>query len=114
MSETTRDVFEAAMGALESDRHQILGEWGSKGSDWEESDAEIASLRARFEAANGWRPIETAPKGGTRVWAWHGESPCGQDAVYWSTEDESWMTEDRVMIDPTHWRPLPEPPEAKP
>ncbi|MFN8993216.1 MAG: DUF551 domain-containing protein, partial [Pseudomonadota bacterium] len=69
-----------------------------------------------------WQPIETAPKegrilvyGGTwegelggkepaRVALVYAESLCVADTCYY----DAWI------VDPTHWMPLPEPPETKP
>jgi hypothetical protein len=68
-----------------------------------------------------WQPIESAPKDGTRilfalpyVWCgyWRGSRPVGMPDYRW---DESWIGwtreafEDRPL-NPTHWMPLPEPP----
>ena len=59
-----------------------------------------------------WEPIETAPTK-TPVWvwleAWH------MQCVAWLEGDQWWapvLREGRVAIPaPTHWRPLPDPPE---
>lgn len=64
-----------------------------------------------------WRPIETAPKDGTRLLGYYPQNedyirvgviqwmkPRGYD-YHW-TWDGSWMPDD-----PTHWQPLPEPPQ---
>jgi len=31
---------------------------------------------------------------------------------YWDFGDETWRTEDGYRIDPTHWMPLPDPPDG--
>lgn len=76
---------------------------------------------------NGWRPIETAPKDGTDILLaeiqkvdgkWHyGEidvgcwmrEPMSRDEYgrdYWF-----WASNYGRVEEPTHWQPLPEPPE---
>lgn len=84
---------------------------------------------------NGWRSIESAPKDGTLVDLWSPRlgrlSNCRwQKYLAWSDKPESemWSVEGRggFPLDiaypptcrpdaqPTHWRPLPPPPEDKP
>ena len=61
-----------------------------------------------------WRPIDTAPKDGTRILAYvHGEV----DVIRWSIsplECETWRGGDGRPLSetPTHWRPLPAKPGA--
>jgi hypothetical protein len=74
---------------------------------------------------DGWQPIETAPRDGTRMLLWVAvnEEPviaawCVSRAPYrfegWST---GWETASGYDVgyasigDPTHWRPLPAPPQ---
>ncbi len=54
-----------------------------------------------------WRPIETAPKDGTLVLTWDGERR------YVAMYDCGWYIgiERGPNIEPTHWMPLPEPPQ---
>jgi hypothetical protein len=59
--------------------------------------------------AEGWRPIETAPKDGTRVWATDGD-------LYFAMhfdERYSWMHDAPLVAKPTHWQPLPTPPQPE-
>lgn len=61
-------------------------------------------------AKSGWQPIETAPKA-TSVWLFDPE--VGQHSGFFY--DGMWVTvvdEDLWTVNPTHWMPLPEPPEA--
>lgn len=68
-----------------------------------------------------WQPIETAPKDGTHIllaWSykngtpprvsecfWRNDMPFSQDGVWWCFHG-------RMFAEPTHWQPLPTPPEA--
>lgn len=66
-----------------------------------------------------WQPIETAPKDGTSVLFYlrHGgfcfggwqewEDSTGKSMSAWQDNGEGFT------LDPTHWMPLPAPPEAK-
>ena len=95
-----------------------------------EASDEIARLRKLTE----WQPIATAPKDGTAVlvmrdiWpgtkSGHAEECNGHNtyvAEYWPDEGDSdgcWMCymdliqDPQCPIDPTHWMPLPPPPET--
>ncbi len=76
-----------------------------------------AYAAARVREALEWRPIETAPRDGTRViLVWGGESINGfflnnsQSLRPWA----GWRTESMVPApigQPTHWMPLPPPPQ---
>ncbi|UXO93952.1 hypothetical protein Pan3_30 [Pseudanabaena phage Pan3] len=64
-----------------------------------------------------WRDIETAPRDGTRVTVGSTDGWVVGDA-YWCEEDESWRELNNHPtdvwgwpIEPTHWQPLPPPPE---
>ena len=69
-----------------------------------------------------WQPIETAPKdgrilvyGGTLENDLRGKEPSGIALVYAETlcvADTCYY--DAWIVEPTHWMPLPEPPETKP
>jgi len=86
--------------------------------------AEIERLREASE----WRPIETAPKdGGAHILLYGSCTQQTQDlqlpklpiafSGYWDTLDEAWCSTASTWLgpffDPTHWMPLPEPPEDK-
>lgn len=68
---------------------------------------------------NGWQPIETAPKDGTWVLLWcRSNNPLILVGGYSREflQDYSWegwidRYNGEDVPTPTHWRPLPEPPE---
>lgn len=60
-----------------------------------------------------WRPIETAPKDATWVLTWDGNS---QSVACYEKSAGGWYFawheyDGPVTIQPTHWQPLPEPPQ---
>lgn len=63
----------------------------------------------------GWRPIETAPKDGTNILLAH---PSAVFDGYWDELSRGWVDdvtdlyEDKITYEPTHWMPLPPPPEG--
>jgi hypothetical protein len=72
-----------------------------------------------------WQPIETAPKDGTRVLGFSaGEWPDEQISTTRCTKAGEWIHEccvestiwgdyDHGRWEPTHWHPLPEPPQSQ-
>lgn len=83
-------------------------------------------------AETKWRPIETAPKDGTRILVYVPDSE-NVLSVYWDgefdfrcddngkteysgawTDDavESFAYEEKASYNPTYWMPLPQPPSA--
>ena len=82
-------------------------------------DTVVARL---MPAGDGWMPIETAPKDGTRVLLMlRGPKPPEMIARWtqaWTSEDDDlleWINdeEDTIYGTPTHWHPLPAPPAAE-
>ena len=77
-----------------------------------------------------WQPIETAPKDGRwillyannrqfekyrcsiAVAKWHTWNGYGADEIGWYVSDENCHEFTREVHDPTHWMPLPEPPQS--
>lgn len=61
---------------------------------------------------NEWQPIETAPKDGESILAWlpHLALP---GCIYYSGGHWRWVTNGGWAGVPTHWMPLPPPPEIK-
>lgn len=80
-----------------------------------------AALAVDGLALQGWRPIDSAPKDGSEIWAFNGE----QARMKWFESDGTeegyslWIWADELSCDvdpspeqPTHWQPLPQPPAA--
>lgn len=61
-----------------------------------------------------WRPIKTAPRDGRSILATWIKDPLHIEAVEWSESHWSYSYDgDTPTYQPTHWMPLPEPPEEK-
>lgn len=60
-----------------------------------------------------WRPIETAPRDGTRVLLLHVRVECEVMLGYWDEQNDGWETDSEWWPDAdfSHWMPLPNPPE---
>ena len=67
-----------------------------------------AAWRA-WQAARAWRPIETAPKDGSLVWGFSSYEKIPY-ACCW--DEGKWISEE-YDVHPTHWQPLPPPPEGE-
>jgi hypothetical protein len=75
---------------------------------------------AQASAGDGWLPIKSAPRDGTRIWAWFPLGPATGTqqayAVRWTNDRVGgWALDDgesaALTYDaPTHFRPLPAPP----
>lgn len=65
-------------------------------------------LRALAEG-RGWQPIETAPRDGTRLLLYSVHRRRIADGEFGNYRVWSWPY---VMVEPTHWQPLPPGPEA--
>jgi len=60
-----------------------------------------------------WQPIETAPRDGTRFWAFQASKEAEQYICWWKEDFAHWEGWQTVWDDepePTHWMPLPDPP----
>lgn len=76
--------------------------------------------------ADGWQPIETAPKDGTPILVWdesmgyynahsHGQDDRRYAIGYWRTKSgKGWGNRNTSRPEPTHWQPLPDPPGEEP
>lgn len=69
----------------------------------------INTIRAAL--SEEWADISTAPRDGTRVLIWNG---FGQAVVSWDCVYDNWrVSAGAIVRNPTHWMPLPRPPETK-
>jgi len=81
----------------------------------------LLSLAADRLEAQGWKPIESAPKDGTRVLVtrWPRTGHTDPTKIAWCYADSPAFKEWRIRLnkglryDPTHWRPLPAPPSEE-
>ncbi|MGB6230739.1 MAG: hypothetical protein WBF53_11515 [Litorimonas sp.] len=104
----------------------LATEWFGSVPNTQLMSATPALAQAWLDAVE-WRPIETAPKDGTRIltcrpgavpavsfWQTHfGESRFGEDPETFMEQahfEEYWQACD---YQPTHWRPLPQPPSPQ-
>ena len=83
-----------------------------------------AEIAGALRDAEGWQPIETAPRDGSRIlamirWSWSdGTDGEAQDVIYWCAGGKFWVCGTPMNyvqgldegVEPTHWRPLPAPP----
>ena len=77
-----------------------------------ERDAAIARAE-KAEATRKWQPIEAAPKDGTEFLGFVGVSYQGGVVVlHWDKIDGLFIDREADFWDPTHWMPLPPPPET--
>lgn len=78
-----------------------------------EHNAALTALPDRREV-EGWQPIETAPKDGTRILLLEGEDVYAGEWDMEFPEDSYWRSYCGQPVvetpEPDHWRPLPEPP----
>lgn len=92
--------------------------------------AELAKERERRGEVDGWQPIETAPKDGTRVLVWsvpianyyNADEPPHVAIAYWLERrpneirmgfHSGWVWHGMAGCTFTHWRPLPTPPATQ-
>ena len=95
-------------------------ECGIRGHIYPTESAAIAAWNRR---AGGWRPIETAPKDGTEILLYCPEWDTPYLGAWGHAEDsilDGWMSPDvlplkwtELVESPTHWMPLPAPPESE-
>ena len=113
---------EAGMSASPQDviADTLLAEGCGDGEQCDKTTARIlAALRAAgYVVERDWQDISTAPRDGTWIWCWHEEKrwrrvgmrskASGPRWYYSSTGVNAQYADDT----PTHWRPLPAPPDA--
>lgn len=86
------------------------------------SNADLLAENARIKAAMEWRDIESAPKDGSAFLVYHGgyisvaSYHRGFDEFLPDDAEENMLTgepDSRFSSSPTHWMPLPTPPEKQ-
>ncbi len=94
-------------------------ECASSGHPWTDFVADMANVLFAAESAlshaqERWQPIETAPKDGRDVLACWADCPgWNARALRYDATDAAWKNEDdHSYREPTHWKPLPSPPEV--
>lgn len=120
-ADATRDeaLVEAVARALH--KYQSISSWSKSSKVFREdcraqAEIAIAVVRAHDAAAprNEWKPIETAPKDGTRLLAY--EKGCALYEIWWQRnlgdQWDGWQDDWDDEPEPTHWMPLPAPPLA--
>ena len=85
------------------------------GGDWTyaEADATGDDIYTRADLVPQWQPIKTAPKDGTRIRLFCPDN--GQWESWWVEDGEEWFADGQgfeLVPYPTHWQPLPAPPQA--
>lgn len=98
------------------DCYAALGEaydkYGDADHNYYQRDIAEAAWNAR---ASDWQPIETAPRDGSRLWLY--EPSYGYEGWWhedWPRGEAYWMDDRDSEPEPTHWRPLPDPPPHSP
>lgn len=84
------------------------------------ADSARAALKAIENSGHvvvpAWKPIETAPMDGTRILVWRPfedkDWPAHHGIDRWSETFRSWWNSRRDQ-QPTHWMPLPSPPDRE-
>lgn len=88
-------------------------------------DLALALVR-EVEQAQGWQPIETAPKDryiiisdavclpDVAIWCPLRPAYTDKFGTQWAERPEGWFNVSRSRIAPTMWMPLPDPPEVQP
>lgn len=115
---TARERADTILESCRRNKKRGVPEWfeGFTGDIITAFAAEIEAAEARgLSAGPGWRPIETAPKDGTRILVWsefrgnmaasmHEKTTC--DLTYWNDlNGGGWVR--HTWATPTHWQPLP-------
>lgn len=120
MSEPSKDGEMTALMLIANDVQSIAdaiysqNTWGQNAWRSRQLDAIVRKLRALQQPRTQWQPIASAPKDGKRIlyattiwvtegrWTEHGWFQVNADY------SDAWSSADY----PTHWQPIPDPPEV--
>lgn len=117
-----KEALEKVSSAFEPEMDSTLA--ADERDALKDARAALASLSAATEVDDRWRPIESAPKDGTKIWGIEPGAPLGWDEPHqavmrWELSKTfpgrgSWIQDDneRLRCAPTHWQPFPIPPGA--
>ena len=96
---------------LEEDREKIIDKHISELADLHVKITEIEYDYLEYKALTQWQPIETAP---TKPEGDYLGFQCGEVfKMYWNYFRDGWVDCcSEVFSEPSHWMPLPKPPEA--
>lgn len=142
LPERLQDVIEEMRGVAptcENDWRDMLNEWAARieaatalhpdalqdGRLSKSTHKRIAALEGAAQD-DGWQPIDSAPRDGTRIlallrWTYsNGMEGETQDVIYWYGGGLFWVAPTPMNyvqgfddgVEPTHWRPLPAAPIA--
>jgi hypothetical protein len=114
-----REIDELKKPLTEIEKAELMG--ACKASQYEGvrlTEAAIGLLRRalfQLDSLSGWRDIATAPKDGTRVLLFNPGEPPYQCVGCWlnNTTGGGWVSSE-WDVEPSHWQPLPPPPEEQP
>ena len=103
------EELKGAASQPEDEYHRQLMRWAAQ---------RLAALTRERDALT-WQPIETAPKDGARIVVWipaEDDDPPEVAYVQWASHFSGWLGVNSAWQlespQPTHWMPLPKPPEA--
>lgn len=102
-----------ALRGVEDAARQDTTITNNTGSDFVVENAYFERVGNAWETGDGWRPIETAPKDGTEVLVY---VPRRLGAIYAAASNPTgnqWWARNMGDLRPTHWMPLPTPPEGE-
>jgi hypothetical protein len=90
------------------------------GEPWRTAGDQIAAEIEQRGRPLEWQRIETAPKDGTALLGYFGstagEEPPDMAVTKFNAESDAWISTEVPFEEfdtPTHWMPLPDPPESK-
>ncbi len=117
MTDLDPRALEAAARALEEVQEQFTAECSIYIAMDHERFARAAVTAYIAEAGDGWMPIETAPKDGTKFLGYFGNVEFYR-VTWWSNRQAAqhgsgWVFSQNGLAEPTHWRSLPAPPAAQ-